>query len=259
MDRRDNREEVLDRFGRQADRFERRGTSVASKQSLLWAASFMELSPRSVALDVAGGTGLLARAVAPQVKTVFVLDLTPAMLAQGRSAADGEGIRNVQFLRGEAEHLPFPEASFDIAMTRFSLHHISRPQEVVAEMARVTRPAGQVVVIDLVAPDAPELARSYNRLEKLRDPSHTRARSRAELERLIADDGLKLLRAGSLDVEVELENWLELAVTPAGAADEIRQALRQELQGGPPTGMRPVMREALMYTQTAVVLVASPT
>lgn len=251
-----NRDEVLDRFGRQADRFERRGASVASRQNLRWAASFLELSPRSLALDVAGGTGLMARTVSPLVKTVIVLDLTPAMLTQGRAAAESEGLRNVRFLRGEAEHLPFPGASFDITMTRFSLHHIPRPQEVVAEMARVTRPAGQVVVIDLVAPDAPELARSYNRLEKLRDPSHTRALSRAELERLMAVDGLKLLRSGSLDTEVELENWLELAATPPVAAEQIRQALHQELHGGPPTGMRPVLREALMYTQTAVTLVA---
>ncbi len=256
MDRSDNRDQVLDRFTRQADRFECRGASVASKQSLLWAASFMELSPGTVALDVAGGTGLMARTVAPQVQTVIVLDLTPAMLAQGRSAAASEGLHNVRFLRGDAEHLPFPDASFDITLSRFSLHHIPRTQEVVAEMARVTRPGGQVVVVDLVAPDSPELVRSYNRLEKLRDPSHTRALSAPELERLMAVPGLKLLRSGSLDTEVELENWLELAATPAAPADEIRQALRQELQGGPPTGMRPLLREALMYTQTAVTLVA---
>lgn len=254
-----NRKQVLDRFSRQADRFERRGATVANKENLRWAASFMELTPRSVALDVAGGTGLLARAVAPQVKAVFVLDLTPAMLAQGRSAADAEGIRNICFLRGEAEHLPFPDTSFDIAMTRFSLHHIPRPQDVVAEMARVTRQTGQVVVIDLVSPDAPGLARSYNRLEKLRDPSHARALFRGELERLLANVGLKLRRSGSLDLEVALENWLELADTPTHAAEEIRQALRQELQGGPLTGMRPIMREVLMFTQTAVALVACRT
>ena len=253
-----NRKQILDRFGRQAERFERRGATVANKESLRWAVSFMELSRRSVALDVAGGTGLLARAVAPQVKAVFVLDLTPAMLAQGRSAAAAEGMRNIRFLRGEAERLPFADTSFDLAMTRFSLHHIPQPLEVVAEMARVTRQTGQVVVIDLVSPDSPGLARSCNRLERLRDPSHSRALSRSELERLLAKVGLKLLRSGSLEIEVDLENWLELADTPADAAEEIRQALRAELQGGPPTGMRPVMRETLMYTQTAVALVAMP-
>lgn len=254
-----NRKEILEHFGRQADRFERRGSSVANKDYVRWAVSFLELRPDLVALDVAGGTGLLARAAAPQLKRAIVFDLTPAMMRQGRSAAAGEGIPNVLFLQGDAEHLPFPDGSFDIVMTRFSLHHIPTPQRVVAEMKRVASRTGQVAVIDIVSPDSPSLAREQNRLEVLRDPSHVRALSRAELERLLTDAGLKLLRSGSRETEVAIDEWLGLTETPENAAREIRRALQSELQGGPPTGMRPVMHGTLMYTQAAVALIAKPT
>ena len=57
----DNRQEILNRFGRQADRFERRGSSVANRDWVRWAGSLIDLRPDRTALDVAGGTGLLAR------------------------------------------------------------------------------------------------------------------------------------------------------------------------------------------------------
>lgn len=256
MGRMDNRRQILDRFGQQADRFERRGSTVANRDHLRWAASFLELAPGMLALDVAGGTGLMGRAIAPSVHSVVVIDLTPQMLLQARAAAANEQLENVLPLRGDAGLLPFADGAFHLAMSRYSLHHIPKPATIVAEMARVTRPGGQVAIIDLVAPDAPELARSYNRLEKLRDPSHERALQRHELETMLSALRLRVTRSGSRDIEVDLEDWLGLAVTPPAAAEQIRRLLLEELAGGPPTGMRPLRRDALLFTQTAVTLVA---
>ncbi len=252
----DNRQEVLHRFGRQADRFERRGSSVANREWVRWAASLIELAPRRVALDVAGGTGLMARAVAAGLKTAIVLDLTPAMLEQGRVAAASQAAGNVVFVRGDAKHLPFRDASLEIVMTRFSLHHIPAPQDVIAEMKRVVTPDGQVAVTDIISSDAPDAAAEHNRLERLRDPSHVRALTRGELERLLTDAGLKLVRHDVHDHEIELDEWLALTQPPADAAREIRRALQNELRGGKPTGMRPFMRGTLWYIQTAAALVA---
>lgn len=254
----DNRREVLERFSRQADRFERRGSTVANREYVLWAASLIEASPQALGLDVAGGTGLLARTVAARVKSVIVLDYTPAMLAQGRSAAAAAGTTNVTFLRGDAKHLPFPDRSFDIVMTRFSLHHIPDPQDVIAEMKRVAATHGQVAVTDLVTVDTPAAAQEHNRLERLRDPSHVRAFSRGGLERLLAEAGLSLVRSDLRHQEIDLEEWLALTQPSAQVCGEIRRALQDELQGGPHTGMLPLRRDRLMFTQIAVALLARP-
>lgn len=255
----DNRQEILTRFGRQADRFERRGSSVANRDWVRWAGSLLELRPDRTALDVAGGTGLMARSVAHGLRGALVLDLTPAMLEQGRAAATSEGARNITFLRGDAKRLPFHDGSVPIVMTRFSLHHIPDPHQVIAEMKRVVTRGGQVAVTDLVSCDAPAAAAEHNRLERLRDPSHVRAMTRAELERLLTDAGLKLLRGDQKDKETDLDDWLALTQPPAEAVREIRRALEDELDGGPPTGMLPFRREGrLFFIQTAVALLATP-
>ena len=255
----DNRQQVVDRFGRQADRFERRGSSVAHREWVRWAASVIELRPERRALDVAGGTGLLARAVAGELHSVVVLDLTPAMLDQGRAAAISEGAANVLFLRGDAKGLPFPEASFDIVMTRFSLHHIPDPHQVIAEMKRVVAPAGQVAVIDLVVSDSAAQAAEHNRLERLRDPSHVLCLDRSGLRSLLTSAGLNIVRSDTREQEVELDDWLALTETAAGPAQQIRHALERELQGGSATGMRPFQRDGrLCFTQTALALLGRP-
>lgn len=253
----DNRRQILDRFGQQAERFERRGTTVANREQLQWAASFLELAPSMRALDVAGGTGLMARTIAPRIRRVVVLDLTPEMLQQARTGADEDGLANIALVRGDGEHLPFSDGSFEVVMSRYSFHHMPEPSKVLAEMARVAGRSHQVAVIDLISPDDPSLARSYNQMETLRDPSHTRALARRELETLVSRARLRVLRSGTREIETDLEDWLALAAASPAAAEEIRHALRRELQGGPPTGMRPVQRDTLLFTQTALTLVAT--
>lgn len=253
----DNRQQILQRFSQQADRFERRGSSVANREWVHWAASLIELNPDQTALDVAGGTGLMGRAVAGGLKNVIVLDLTPAMLEQGRISAASEGAKNVFFTCGDAKHLPFRDASLKIVMTRFSLHHIPEPQEVIAEMKRVATVDGQVAVTDIIASDFPAVAAEHNRLERLRDPSHVRALTRRELEHLLTDAGFTILRDDARDLEAELDEWLALTQPPEDTVREIRSALENELRGGPPTGMRPLMRgDRLLFIQSAVALVA---
>lgn len=253
----DNRQEILARFGQQADRFERRGSSIANRDWVRWAGSLIDLRPERSALDVAGGTGLLARSLAAGLKSVVVLDLTPAMLEQGRTAAAAEGARNITFVRGDAKRLPFRDGSLPIVMTRFSLHHIPGPEEVVAEMKRVVTRDGQIAVTDLIAADDPREAAEHNRLERLRDPSHVRALSRGELERLVTGAGLKLVRSDQNTKEMGLDEWLALTQPPQEAVRQIHFALENELEGGPATGMQPFRQDGrLFFVQAAVALVA---
>jgi SAM-dependent methyltransferase len=101
-------------------------------------------------LDAACGPGLVARALAPRVGEVHGVDMTPAMVEVARREAAAEGIGNAVFSVGDATALDFADASFDGAVTRFSLHHIPVPGRVVTELARVVRPGGAVVVADHV-------------------------------------------------------------------------------------------------------------
>src|SRR6266545_4789533 len=181
--------------------------------------------------------------------------LAPAMLAEGRRLAQEAGLGNISFEEGAAEHLPYADASFDLVATRLSLHHMLDPLPAVGEMARVARPGGVVAIIDLISPDNPALAARYNEIERLRDPSHTRALTLAELKAVLDAVGVALSDTLVRDVEAVVERWMGMTQTPAETRRTIVEALTAELDGGPPTGMRPFRRDGeLRFLHTWAIL-----
>src|SRR5436190_1162750 len=84
----------------------------------------------------------------------------------------------------QAARLPFPDAQFDVVVSRFAFHHFDDPAAVAREMARVSRPGGLVAVIDMAAEDG-RIAARRDELERIRDPSHTRALEPSELTGLL--------------------------------------------------------------------------
>lgn len=115
------------------------------------------LSPGEAALDVCCGTGelalLMARQVGPQGK-VSGVDFSPRMLALARKKAEKTGWP-VEFLLADALELPFPDASFHCAAIGFALRNVNDPRACLAEMSRVTRAGGRVVVLEICRPTAP--------------------------------------------------------------------------------------------------------
>ncbi len=161
------------------------------------------------ALDSGTGSGALAFALAPHVREVVGIDLVPELLEQARTRA--ERLSNVSFVEGDATKLPFEYGSFDLAGSLRTLHHIPRPELAVAELARVTRPRGRLLVVDQIAPVDPLAAFELNRFERARDPSHTRALADIDLRHLFESNGLVLLRAEFEREQRDLDAYLDLA------------------------------------------------
>jgi ubiquinone/menaquinone biosynthesis C-methylase UbiE len=160
-------------------------------------------------LDSGSGSGALAFALAPHVREVVAVDLVPELLEQGRKRA--ERFPNVSFAEGDATKLPFELASFDLAGSLRTLHHIARPELAVAELARVTRLGGRVLVVDQIAPVDPLVALELNAFERARDPSHARALADIDLRHLFEANGLVLLRGEYEREPRDLDSYLELA------------------------------------------------
>ena len=159
------------------------------------------------ALDVGTGAGALALALAPLVREVVGVDRVPELLALANERAPA----NAKFGEGDAIELPFADASFDLAGTLRTLHHIARPELVVAELARVTRPGGRVLVVDQVAPVDPLEALELDRFERARDETHTRLLPEIDLRHLFEANALTLVRT-ERDVEQrELGSYLDRA------------------------------------------------
>jgi ubiquinone/menaquinone biosynthesis C-methylase UbiE len=180
--------------------------------------AFAPLTGEERALDAGAGTGALAFALAPLVREVVAVELVPELIERGRRNAP----ENVTFVEGDIAHLAFERASFDLSGTLRTLHHVPRPELVVAELVRVTRPGGTILVIDQIAPNDPLAALELDRFERARDPSHTRALPDVDLRQLFEANNLVLRTAKFVREPRELDPYLDLAGCEGEAREEAR-------------------------------------
>jgi demethylmenaquinone methyltransferase/2-methoxy-6-polyprenyl-1,4-benzoquinol methylase len=114
-------------------------------------------------LDIAGGTGDLARAFAKKVGTagtVVHTDINEAMLQRGRDRLLDEGVALPTSIC-DAEALPFPTSSFDLVSVAFGLRNMTHKDLALAEMCRVLRPGGRLLVLEFSKVAAP-LEKAYD-------------------------------------------------------------------------------------------------
>lgn len=149
-------------------------------------------SGEMLALDVATGGGHTGLALAPLVRQVVLLDLTPEMLGHARRFVEESGARPLGYVAADAEQLPFTAALYHLVACRIAPHHFANVGAFVDEVARVLRPGGAFVLIDSLAPEDAGLNEFINTLERRRDPSHVRSYSRAEWLSFLDHAGLTL-------------------------------------------------------------------
>ncbi len=176
----------------------------ATEQQVL---RLLQLDAGERALDVGTGAGAIALALAPYVREVVGVDVVPELLAEARKRAP----ENAEFIEGDAYALPFGPDSFDLVATARTLHHVDRPELVIAEMGRVLRPAGTMLVVDQLAPNDPLAAIELNRFEHARDATTTRIMADVDLRGLFDSNGLVLQRAETVAEERDMETYLDLA------------------------------------------------
>lgn len=105
----------------------------------------LQLKPGDRVLDVACGTGNLAIPAARAGATVTGADIATNLLEQARARAESEGLK-IQFDEGDAEHLPYDDAAFDVVVTMFGAMFAPRPELVSSELVRVTRSGGRIAM-----------------------------------------------------------------------------------------------------------------
>lgn len=209
-------------------------------------------------LDVACGPGFLTMAFAERCLRATGFDATDAFIELARAEAGRRGLGNIDFLYGDAQALPFSDASFEVVSCRAAFHHFSRPSRVLEEMVRVLAPKGRIVIADLLGSDDSTKASLHDRIERLCDPTHVRALPASEFTRMFAESGIHVLDRypGSLDYDVE--EWISHGAPAEDARSEIIRLMESCLEEDR-AGLRVRRREdgkLLFSHQTAAFVVA---
>ena len=137
-------------FDRVAERYDLMNDLMSFGLHRLWkafAVSVARIRPGERVLDVASGSGDLARAFASRGADVWMTDINGPMLARGRDRLLDAG-RSVPAVRCNAERLPFADARFDCVSVGFGLRNMTHKEAALAEMARVLKPGGRLLVLE---------------------------------------------------------------------------------------------------------------
>jgi len=162
------KQHALELFAGLPARYDRMGAVLSFGQDPRWRAALVRAvgaGPGQRVLDVATGTGLVAFALARRGAQVVGLDQSPDMLsgARARQARLGPLPGSVEFLSGQAESLPFADATFDALTFTYLLRYVDDPLATLAELARVVKPGGVVGMVEFGVP-APGVLRELWRI-----------------------------------------------------------------------------------------------
>ena len=159
-------------------------------------AALAALLPReAVVADLACGTGTLMAALVPHVRRVIGVDQSAAMLRSARRRLQGHA--GAELRQGDLEALPIEDQSCDAALLVLALSYVEDPARALAEAARILRPGGRLVVVDLLRHDREEFRRNLGQRHPGFEP--------AALERLLRQAGFSAPRTNPLPPEPQAQ------------------------------------------------------
>jgi SAM-dependent methyltransferase len=202
------------------DRVEHRRQLQAERHADLAARAQSMLAPfegNERVLDVGCGTGALAYALAPLVGEVVGVDASEVLLASAREHAPP----GCTFVLGDAEALPFPYGDFDLVGCLRVLHHVRRPELVVAEIARVTRPGGRILLADQLGDIDPTRSLELDRFERARDATHTRLLPDADVRGYLDANDLVVTANEIVGERRDMERYLDVAGLEGEARERV--------------------------------------
>ncbi|MEI6209171.1 MAG: methyltransferase domain-containing protein [Desulfuromonadales bacterium] len=220
----DHQATIVEQFSQQAIPFAQVPGHLDSIQLLI---ELAEVKQNDNVLDVACGPGLVACEFAAHCGHVTGIDITPAMIEQALKRQQEKGLTNLYWAVGEALPLPYADNSFLLVITRYSFHHFLDPSVALSDMIRVCKPGGRVLVADVAIDPAKSAA--YDRLEIMRDSSHTHALTTAEFSALFQQSGLEACRQSAYGVEIELEAQLKASFPKPGDTERLREMITADI------------------------------
>ena len=161
------------------------------------------IDDRWVVGDLGAGTGQVAAALAPFVRQVIAVDGSPAMLDAARARLGT--FANVELRQGNLEALPIDDAQLDAATLTLVLHHLPEPETAIGEVARVLRPGGRLLIVDMLPHDRDHYRQQMGHVWL--------GFSQEQIERYLRAAGFDAVRVGALPPDAKAKGPALFAAT----------------------------------------------
>ena len=183
---------VRSQYDRLAAIYDQRWSSYVTN-TLSFLKTWADISPQATVLDVACGTGEFERLVLAEnpAQQMFGVDISEKMLLVAREKINA--YPNVSFQTSSASFLPFTNNSFDIVVSASAFHYFEDPLAALAEMKRVLKPDGTLVILDWCKDYLP--CQIYDIVLKVFDPAYKQCYTQSEFHRFLTDAGFHVCRA----------------------------------------------------------------
>ena len=183
------------------------------------AEALLRLMPPLAMADLGAGDGSFSLLLARRASKVIAVDASEKMLDAGRELAARHGVENIEFRAGDMEELPIDTAVIDVAFFSQSLHHALHPRRALEEAARILKPGGRLVILDL----------AKHRFEEAREmyADEWLGFAEAELESMLEKAGFGNIDVAIVDREPEgpqFQTLLATAEKPAENLPELQPA-----------------------------------
>ena len=224
-----------------AAEFDQRGLSGIRSSLTDKLIEMLALKGGELVLDVATGTGRVARPLSKQLKggKIVGVDQALAMLDVGHQHKDP--IPNYDQSAGEADKLPFKSNTFDRAFVSFSLHHFGNPSGVVGEVLRVLKNGGRFVVVDPIIEEAKDsvdiaLETKINQVFRRTHGDDFRYHTASSIQRLLTKAGYRVPRSNILSYSFNQEgmdgiptgrHWLEAALELEKESPDLAERMKK--------------------------------
>jgi ubiquinone/menaquinone biosynthesis C-methylase UbiE len=254
---------IRERFTETADAFARtvrRTRAEEGEELAARATAGLANAEQMLAIDLACGPGTYTRPLAARVRHAIGADLTPAMVEKARAEAARDGITNIEFVCADIYALPFADGAAGIVSCGYAFHHMTDPPRALAEMARVLQPGGRIAITDIIVPEGCD-GDFQNRVERVRDPSHTITQSAANFHTLIRNLGLRAVSEHLHDHWLDFDVWMGNACKPPGDPIYVQTcSMMESCIANDRSGFRPRHSEnapsGLEFMHTVLLLIA---
>lgn len=224
----DQRQIVRDVFTRSSDSYVVRKANVdqASHEAMVRLSGVKSSDP---VLEVACGPAFVGLLFAEKARSVVGVDL--AQLDKATTLKTRRDVKNLSLVEGDVNSLPFASESFNVVACHKAFHHFSKPAHVLQEIHRVLSTRGRLVLGDSLSSDDPAKSALHNEIERLRDPSHVKMYSSAELQSFVSCAGFQIERYERLEDERGFDWWMSVISPPANIVKQIRSKLIESMPG----------------------------